>query len=191
MGERSVLRRLDCTDKCNDKHKTNGVSHARIIDRDADLNLIKSKKGKPFIRLRSQGGRACASTQGITGRKPTSPSPCAKATATAKKAKPMASASLSVAEAAGWADLMMMALPTSARLNIYKNHIAAKSVMGKPIAFAHGLNVHFAASSQRRSTVRRFVMMHPRAPPHRARRIPEGGACRCLSVHHDCIGQRP
>jgi ketol-acid reductoisomerase len=50
---------------------------------------------------------------------------------------------MTVAEAAKWADLMMMATPDELQADIYKNEIAPNIRDGAAIAFAHGLNVHF------------------------------------------------
>jgi ketol-acid reductoisomerase len=51
---------------------------------------------------------------------------------------------MTVAEGAAWADLMMMATPDELQADIYKADIEANIKDGAAIAFAHGLNVHFA-----------------------------------------------
>jgi ketol-acid reductoisomerase len=51
---------------------------------------------------------------------------------------------MSVAEAAKWADLMMMAhARRAAGRHLHRDEIAPNIRDGAAIAFAHGLNVHF------------------------------------------------
>jgi ketol-acid reductoisomerase len=50
---------------------------------------------------------------------------------------------MTVAEAAKWADVMMMLTPDELQADIYKDEIAPNIRDGAAIAFAHGLNVHF------------------------------------------------
>jgi ketol-acid reductoisomerase len=51
---------------------------------------------------------------------------------------------MTVAEAAKWADLMMMLTPDELQADIYREiTLPATSVTARPCLFAHGLNVHF------------------------------------------------
>ena len=109
-------------------------------DRDADLNLIKSKK-VVIVGYGSQG-RAHALNLKDSGAKelrvalkPGSP--------TAAKVEADGLQVMSVAEAAKWGDLLMMATPDELQSDIWKNDIAANIRPGAAIAFAHGLNIHF------------------------------------------------
>src|SRR6478609_4257663 len=109
-------------------------------DRDADVNLIKSKN-VAIIGYGSQG-RAHALNLKDSGAgnvvialKTGSP--------TVQKAEADGFKVMTVAEAAKWADLMMMATPDELQADIYKADIAANIRDGAAIAFAHGLNIHF------------------------------------------------
>ena len=72
----------------------------------------------------------------------TSPWPEA-GSATAKKVEADGLKVMAVADAAKWADLMMMATPDELQADIYKDEMRANIRDGAAIAFAHGLNVHF------------------------------------------------
>ncbi|MCB8829043.1 NAD(P)-binding domain-containing protein, partial [Escherichia coli] len=109
-------------------------------DRDADINLIKSKK-VAIIGYGSQG-RAHALNLKDSGAKDVRIA-LRPGSATAKKAEADGFQVVSVAEAAKWADLMMMATPDELQADIYRDHIADNIRDGAAIAFAHGLNVHF------------------------------------------------
>ncbi|MCA1242481.1 ketol-acid reductoisomerase [Stappia stellulata] len=154
-------------------------------DRDADLNLIKSRK-VAVIGYGSQG-RAHAlnlKDSGVTdivvALRPRS--------TTAHKVEADGLKVMSVADAAAWADLMMMATPDELQADIYKDHIADNIRDGAAIAFAHGLNVHFGLI-EAKSTVD-VLMIAPKGPGHTVRgEYEKGGGVPCLvAVHQDASG---
>ena len=154
-------------------------------DRDADLNLIKSKK-VAVIGYGSQGRAHALNlkdsgvSEVVVGLRPGS--------TTAKKVEADGLKVMSVAEAAGWADLMMMATPDELQADIYKDHIADNIRDGAAIAFAHGLNVHFGLI-EAKSTVD-VLMIAPKGPGHTVRgEYEKGGGVPCLvAVHQDASG---
>jgi ketol-acid reductoisomerase len=93
-----------------------------------------------------------------------------------------------VAEAAKWADVMMMATPDELQADIYKNEIAPNIRDGAAIAFAHGLNVHFGLIEPK-DTVD-VVMIAPKGPGHTVRgEYQKGGGVPCLvAVNQDPSG---
>ena len=109
-------------------------------DQDADLNLIKGKN-VVIIGYGSQG-RAHALNLKDSGAKNLVIA-LRSDSATIKKAQADGFEVKTVAEAAAWADLMMMAAPDELQAGIWKDHIVANIKDGAAIAFAHGLNVHF------------------------------------------------
>ena len=154
-------------------------------DRDADLNLIKSKK-VAVIGYGSQG-RAHALNLKDSGAqnvvialKAGSP--------TVKKAEADGFKVMTVAEAAAWADLMMMATPDELQADIYKADIAPNIRDGAAIAFAHGLNVHFGLIEPKASVD--VVMIAPKGPGHTVRgEYQKGGGVPCLvAVHQNASG---
>ncbi|MDM9648675.1 ketol-acid reductoisomerase [Rhizobium sp. S163] len=154
-------------------------------DRDADLNLIKSKN-VVIVGYGSQG-RAHALNLKDSGTdnivialKPDS--------STKKKAEADGFKVMTVSEAAKWGDLLMMATPDELQADIYKNEIANNLRDGSAIAFAHGLNVHFGLIEPKESLD--VVMIAPKGPGHTVRsEYQKGGGVPCLvAVHHNASG---
>ncbi|WP_294606962.1 ketol-acid reductoisomerase [uncultured Roseovarius sp.] len=154
-------------------------------DRDADLNLIKSKK-VAIIGYGSQG-RAHALNLKDSGAQNVAIALKA-GSPTAKKAEADGFRVMTVAEAAGWADLMMMATPDELQADIYKSEIAPNIRDGVAIAFAHGLNIHFGLIEPKASVD--IVMIAPKGPGHTVRgEYQKGGGVPCLvAVHQNASG---
>ncbi|MGH6860450.1 MAG: ketol-acid reductoisomerase [Phyllobacterium sp.] len=154
-------------------------------DRDADINLIKSKK-VAIIGYGSQG-RAHALNLKDSGAKDVRIA-LRTGSQTAKKAEADGFQVVSVADAAKWADLMMMATPDELQADIYKDHIADNIRDGAAIAFAHGLNVHFGLIEPKKSVD--VVMIAPKGPGHTVRgEYQKGGGVPCLiAIHQDASG---
>ncbi len=154
-------------------------------DRDADLNLIKSKK-VAVIGYGSQG-RAHAlnlKDSGVTdiaiGLRPGS--------STAKKVEADGLKVMTVPEIAKWADVMMMATPDELQADLYRDEIAPNIRDGAAIAFAHGLNVHFSLIEPKESID--VIMIAPKGPGHTVRgEFEKGGGVPCLiAVDKDASG---
>jgi ketol-acid reductoisomerase len=95
---------------------------------------------------------------------------------------------MSVAEAAAWADLVMMLTPDELQADIYKDHIADNIRDGAALAFAHGLNVHFNLIEPKKTVD--VIMIAPKGPGHTVRgEYQKGGGVPCLiAVHQDASG---
>ncbi len=154
-------------------------------DRDADLNLIKGKK-VAIVGYGSQG-RAHALNLKDSGCKdirvalrPTS--------ATAKKVETDGLQVMSVADAAKWADFIMMCAPDELQAGIWKADIEKNIRDGAAIAFAHGLNVHFGLIEPKETID--VVMIAPKGPGHTVRgEYQKGGGVPCLvAVNKDASG---
>lgn len=133
-------------------------------DRDADLNLIKSKN-VVIVGYGSQG-RAHALNLKDSGAKNVVIALKA-GSPTVKKAEADGFKVMTVAEAAKWGDLLMMATPDELQADIYKADIAGNIRDGAAIAFAHGLNVHFGLIEPKASLD--VVMIAPKGPGHTVR----------------------
>jgi ketol-acid reductoisomerase len=154
-------------------------------DRDADLNLIKGKK-VAVIGYGSQG-HAHALNLRDSGVKNVAVA-LRKSSAGVKKAEGEKLKVMEVAEAAKWADVMMMLTPDELQSDIYRDHLAANMKQGAALMFAHGLNVHFNLIEPRADLD--VLMIAPKGPGHTVRSEYERGAgVPCLvAIHQDASG---
>ena len=155
-------------------------------DRDADINLINSKK-VAIVGYGSQG-RAHALNLKDSGAKNIGVA-LREGSSSAKKAEADGLKVYSVSEAAKWADLMMMAAPDELQAGIFNEHIARNIKDGSAIAFAHGLNVHFNLIEPKDTLD--VIMIAPKGPGHTVRgEYEKGGGVPCLiAVHQDASGK--
>jgi ketol-acid reductoisomerase len=95
----------------------------------------------------------------------------------------------SIADAAAWADLVMILAPDTEQKKIFDEHIAAHMTAGKALAFAHGFNVRFGRISPPEGVD--VIMIAPKGPGHLVRRTyTEGGGVPALiAVAQDATGQ--
>ena len=98
---------------------------------------------------------------------------------------------MEVAEAAKWADVMMMLTPDELQADIYRDHLAANMKNGAALMFAHGLNVHFNLIEPRADLD--VLMIAPKGPGHTVRAEYQRGAGVPLPDGDapGCLGQRP
>jgi len=154
-------------------------------DRDADLNLIKGKK-VAIIGYGSQG-HAHALNLRDSGVKDVAVA-LRKASQGVKKAQGEKLAVMEVAEAAKWADVMMMLTPDELQADIYNNHLHGNMKQGAALMFAHGLNIHFNLIEPRADLD--VMMIAPKGPGHTVRsEYQRGAGVPCLlAIHRDVSG---
>jgi ketol-acid reductoisomerase len=154
-------------------------------DRDADLNLIKGKK-VAIIGYGSQG-HAHALNLRDSGIKDIAVA-LRKGSQGVKKAEGEKLKVMEVAEAAKWADVMMMLTPDELQGDIYRDHLAANMKNGAALMFAHGLNVHFNLIEPRADLD--VLMIAPKGPGHTVRsEYQRGAGVPCLvAIHKDASG---
>jgi len=154
-------------------------------DRDADLARILDKK-VAIVGYGSQG-RAHALNlhdsgvaEVVVALRPGS--------ATAKKVESDGLKVMTNAEAAAWADVIMILAPDEIQREIYDQDIAPNIRDGAALLFAHGLNVHFRLIEPKASID--VLMVAPKGPGHTVRgEYARGGGVPCLiAVHQDATG---
>ena len=145
-------------------------------DRDADVNLIKAKK-VAVIGYGSQGHAHANNLKDsgvrdiVVALRPGS-SGIAKAEAAGLKV-------MTPAEAAKWADLVMILTPDEGQGDLYRDDIAPNLRDGAAVAFAHGLNVHFNLVEPKPTID--VLMIAPKGPGHTVRsEYQRGGGVPCL-----------
>ena len=97
-------------------------------DRDADINLIKSKK-VAVVGYGSQG-HAHALNLRDSGVKDVAIA-LRKGSASAQKAEKEGFKVMDVADAAKWADVIMLLVPDELQADLYKDHLAAEHEEGR------------------------------------------------------------
>jgi ketol-acid reductoisomerase len=154
-------------------------------DRDADLARILDKK-IAIVGYGSQG-RAHALNLKDSGVKNVVVA-LRPGSATAKKVEADGLKVMSVAEAAAWADAIMILAPDELQRGIYANEIEPHIKDGAALLFAHGLNVHFKLIEPK-ATVD-VLMVAPKGPGHTVRgEYEKGGGVPCLiAIHQNPTG---
>jgi len=154
-------------------------------DRDADVNLIKGKK-VAIIGYGSQG-HAHALNLRDSGVKEVAVALRA-GSATAKKAEGAGLKVMTVADAAKWADVLMMLTPDELQGDIYRDDIHDNMKPGAALLFAHGLNIHFNLIEPRADID--VLMVAPKGPGHtvRSEYLKGGGVPSLIAVHQDASG---
>jgi ketol-acid reductoisomerase len=154
-------------------------------DRDADVNLIKTKK----VAIVGYGSQGHAHTLNLRDSGATEVVVALReGSATRKKAEGEGLKVMSVAEAAAWADVLMILTPDELQAEIYKKEIAPNLKKGGALAFAHGLNIHFNLIEA--PADHDVIMIAPKGPGHTVRgEYVKGGGVPCLiAVHQDASG---
>lgn len=154
-------------------------------DNDCDVNLIKNKN-VVVVGYGSQG-HAHAANLRDSGCKNVRIALRADS-ATNAKAKEAGFETMVPADAARWADVIMMATPDELQRDIYYESLHGNMKQGAAIAFAHGLNVHFNLIEPRKDLD--VFMVAPKGPGHTVRgEYQKGGGVPCLiAVHQDASG---
>jgi ketol-acid reductoisomerase len=145
-------------------------------DRDADVNLIKGKK-VAIIGFGSQG-HAHALNLKESGVREMAIGLRAGSAGVAK-AEAAGFRVLDPAEAAKWADVIMVLTPDEGQGDLYREKLHPNMKEGAALAFAHGLNVHFNLLDPRPDLD--VFMIAPKGPGHTVRgEYLKGGGVPCL-----------
>jgi ketol-acid reductoisomerase len=154
-------------------------------DADADVGLIKGKK----VAIIGYGSQGHAHAQNLRDSGVTEVAVALKAgSATADKVTGAGFKVMTNAEAAAWADVIMVLAPDEYQAGIYADDLARQMKPGAALAFAHGLNVHFGLIEPRADID--VIMIAPKGPGHTVRsEYARGGGVPCLiAIHQDASG---
>ncbi len=154
-------------------------------DADADLNLIKTKK-VAIVGYGSQGYghsnnlKDSGVKEVVVALKEGSPSRA--------KAERAGLEVMTAAEAAKWADVVMMLTPDELQADIYKADLHDNMKPGAALMFAHGFNIHFSLIEPRSDLD--VLMIAPKGPGHlvRAEYQKGAGVPTLLAIHQDASG---
>lgn len=154
-------------------------------DADADFGLIANKK----IAIIGYGSQGHAHAQNLRDSGVGEVAIALReGSATRKKAEGAGFQVMNNAEAASWADIVMMLAPDEHQAAIYAEDLAPHMKEGAALAFAHGLNVHFGLIEPR--TDLDVIMIAPKGPGHTVRaEYKHGGGVPCLmAIAQDATG---
>ncbi len=156
-----------------------------FYDKDADIELILRRK-VAVIGYGSQGHAHALNLQDsgvevVVGLPASSKS--------AEKARIDGLKVLTVADAAKWADVIMILIPDTRQAKVYESEIKPTLTAGKMLMFAHGFNIRFNCIVPPKDVD--VTMIAPKAPGHRVREVFKegGGTPGLLAVHQDATGQ--
>ncbi len=145
-------------------------------DQDADVGLIKGKK-VAVVGYGSQGHahamnlRDSGVAEVVVALR--------EGSASAAKAKAASFKVLLPAEAAKWADVVMVLTPDELQANLYRGELGPNMKKGAALAFAHGFNIHFNLVEPRADLD--VFMIAPKGPGHTVRfEYTRGGGVPCL-----------
>jgi ketol-acid reductoisomerase len=158
---------------------------AIFYDQDADLGLIRSRR-VAIVGYGSQGHAHAlnlkeSGVEVVVALHASSKSRV-KAEAAGLKVLP-------VADAAAWADLVMILAPDTAQPTIFQKEIAPSMTPGKALFFAHGFNIRYGTIAPPPGVD--VALVAPKSPGHRVREtFKEGGGVPALvAVEKDPSGK--
>ncbi|MBI3050678.1 MAG: ketol-acid reductoisomerase [Acidobacteria bacterium] len=156
-----------------------------FYDKDADIQLIRKKK-VAVIGYGSQGHAHAlnlrdSAVEVVVGLPSTSKS--------IEKARSAGLTVMSIADAAKWADVIMILVPDQHQATVYSSDIKQHLTPGKMLMFAHGFAVRFNWIVPPQDVD--VTMVAPKAPGHRVREVfvEGGGTPGLLAIHQDVTRQ--
>ncbi len=145
-------------------------------DKDADINIIKSKK----VAVIGYGSQAHAHAQNLRDSGVAEVKIALRdGSDSIQKAKNAGFEVLSNADAAAWADVVMVLVPDELQADLYQTDLKDNLKQGAALLFAHGLNIHFKLIEPRSDLD--VFMIAPKGPGHTVRgEYKKGGGVPCL-----------
>jgi len=95
---------------------------------------------------------------------------------------------LTPAEAAAWADVVMILTPDTAQAELFETAVAPSLRLGKTLMFAHGFNIRYGTIEAPEGVD--VSLVAPKSPGHRVREVflDGGGTPALVAVHQDASG---
>ncbi|MDP5228679.1 MULTISPECIES: ketol-acid reductoisomerase [Arthrobacter] len=155
-----------------------------IYDDDADLSIIQGKK----VAIVGYGSQGHAHAQNLRDSGVQVVIALKEGSKSIAKAEEEGFEVKSVADAAEWADLIMILAPDQHQRSIYADSIKDKLTAGKTLAFAHGFNVRFGYIQVPEGVD--VILIAPKAPGHTVRReyVAGRGIPDIIAVEQDATG---
>ena len=156
----------------------------RYYDKDADLNIIKSKK----VAVIGYGSQGHAHANNLKDSGVDVVVGLREGSESAKKASDAGLNVKSINAATAWADLIMILAPDEFQAALYTESIEPNLKQNATLAFAHGFNIHFDLIKPRADLD--VIMIAPKAPGHTVRSefIKGGGIPDLIAVKQNASG---
>ena len=153
-------------------------------DNDADLSLIQAKK----VAIIGYGSQGHAHALNLKDSGVDVKIGLREGSKGAAKAKAAGLEVLSAAEAAKWADTIMLLVPDQTAAAVYKE-VEPGLAKGKTLMFAHGFNIRFRTITPPADVD--VSLVAPKSPGHRVREVftEGGGVPGLVAVEQDASGQ--
>jgi ketol-acid reductoisomerase len=154
-------------------------------DDDADLSIIQGRK----VAVIGYGSQGHAHSQNLRDSGVEVVIGLREGSKSREKAEEAGFKVLTNAEAAKWADVVMILAPDTSQAKIYEDDIAPNLEDGNAIFFGHGLNIHFELIKPEANIT--VAMAAPKGPGHLVRRqFVDGKGVPCLiAVQQDPKGE--
>ena len=154
-------------------------------DRDADVNLIKSKK----VAIVGYGSQGHAHANNLRDSGVENVAVALRAgSGSAPKAEAAGFKVMTPTEAAKWADVIMMLTPDEGHAELWETELRDNMQEGAALAVAHGLSLHFNLVEPRKDLD--VFMVAPKGPGHlvRSEYVRGAGVPSLLAIHQDASG---
>ena len=155
-----------------------------FYDDDADLSIIQGKK----VAIVGYGSQGHAHAQNLRDSGVEVVIALKDGSKSTAKAQEDGFEVKNVADAAEWADLIMILAPDQHQRSIYADSIKDKLTEGKTLAFAHGFNIRFGYIEAPEGVD--VILVAPKAPGHTVRReyVAGRGIPDIIAVERDASG---
>ncbi|WP_372430634.1 ketol-acid reductoisomerase [Microbacterium hibisci] len=175
-------------DRLRDRKTTTSRRNTKMAeifyDADADLSIIQGKK----VAIVGYGSQGHAHAQNLRDSGVEVVIALKDGSKSTEKAQDEGFEVKSVADAAEWADLIMILAPDQHQRSIYNESIKDKLTPGKTLAFAHGFNIRFGYIEAPEGVD--VILVAPKAPGHTVRReyVAGRGIPDIIAVERDASG---